>query len=329
MKRRKRRLFRIGIALIVMAAIFIFKAAFNGRLMYFTFGFDKHTLLEVGDQSLYDYEAEIMFSDIRSQYEELFGNDVWSREINGQSFEDYAKEQVRTKLIRVAYMNELAKDRGVVLNRDETANVTKAAKEYMDGLSQEQKGSDMITQENVEGLYTKFAIANRLYADMTGNIKTEVSADYARVIRIQYVCADTQESINKAKARLDSGENFFYVARDINEGGDYECELKRGEMEKEFEDAAYNLATGETSGIVNAAGKYYIIKCISDNEKTKTEANKNAIIEAKKLEEFNSVFEQFETSVYMHFNDRLWNEIRFDALKSEVSFEDVFNKYFK
>lgn len=329
MKRRKRRLIRIGIALIVLAAVFIFKAAFNGRLMYFTFGFDKHTLLEVGEQSAYDYEAEILFSDIRSQYEELFGSDVWSREINGQSFESYAKDQVKTKLIRVAYMNQLAKDRGVVLNRDETANVTKAAKEYMDTLSKEQTDNNDITQEKVEGLLTKLAIANRLYTDMTSNIKTEVSADYARVIRIQYVCADTKEKINKAKTRLDGGENFFYVARDTNEGGEYECELKRGEMEKQFEDAAYNLATGEMSDIVEAAGKYYIIKCISDNEKTKTEANKNTIIEAKKLEEFNSVFEQFETSVYMHFNDKLWEKIQFDSFKSDIRFEDVFNKYFK
>lgn len=178
-------------------------------------------------------------------------------------------------------------------------------------------------------MFTKFAIASRLYNDMTANLQTEVSADYARVITIQYISADSENLINSAKARLDGGESFFYVARDINNGGDYECELRRGEMEKEFEEAAYNLATGETSQIVSCKGRYYIIRCVSDNEKTKTEANKNDIIEARKLEEFNKNFEEYEGSIYLHFNDKLWDKTDFNTVNENTAFEDVFNKYFK
>ena len=78
MKRRRRRLIRIGIAMLVLAALFAFKEHFNGKFIYFTTGFDRHTLFEAGSQTTYDYEAEILFSDIRSQYEALFGSDVWS-----------------------------------------------------------------------------------------------------------------------------------------------------------------------------------------------------------------------------------------------------------
>lgn len=329
MKRRKRRLIRIGTALLALAAIFAFKSAFNGKMIYFTFGFDKHTLFEAGGQKSYDYEAEILFLDGRLQYEALFGADVWDRQTGGISFEQNVKEQVKTKLIRVAYMNELAKTRGVVLNRDETSNVTKAAKEYIEGLSQEQLTGLGVTQENIEDMYARFAIAKRLYDDMTGNIKTEISADQARVITIQYISADTQEKISAAKARIDSGESFLYVAGDINEGAEYECELRRGEMEKTFENEAYNLASGETGGIISSGGRYYIIKCISDNEKTKTKANKNDIMDALRLKEFNEVFEPFEESIYLDFNEKLWDELEFDRWQGDVGFENIFNKYFK
>ena len=226
-------------------------------------------------------------------------------------------------------MNELADKRGVVLNREESANISKAAKEYLacvDDASAKRLG---LTQEQIEQMFTKFAIASRLYNDMTANLQTEVSADYARVITIQYISADSENLINSAKTRLDGGESFFYVARDINNGGDYECELRRGEMEKEFEEAAYNLATGETSQIVSCKGRYYIIRCVSDNEKTKTEANKNDIIEARKLEEFNKNFEEYEGSIYLHFNDKLWDKTDFNTVNENTAFEDVFNKYFK
>lgn len=328
-KRRRKRLVRIIAALAVLALIFIYKGMFNGKGLYFTTGFGRHEILQAGSQKAYDYEASILFADVRRQYESLFGSDVWSREIDGQSFETYARQQVRTKLIRVAYMNELADKRGVVLNREESANISKAAKEYLacvDDASAKRLG---LTQEQIEQMFTKFAIASRLYNDMTANLQTEVSADYARVITIQYISADSENLINSAKARLDGGESFFYVARDINNGGDYECELRRGEMEKEFEEAAYNLATGETSQIVSCKGRYYIIRCVSDNEKTKTEANKNDIIEARKLEEFNKNFEEYEGSIYLHFNDKLWDKTDFNTVNENTAFEDVFNKYFK
>lgn len=329
MKRRRRRLIRIGIALLVLAAVFVFKEHFNGKFIYFTTGFDRHTLFEAGSQTTYDYEAEILFSDIRSQYEALFGSDVWSRQINGMSFETYAKDQVKTKLIRIACMNEMAQNRGVVLSREESSGVTKAAKEYMDAISAEQKSAIGVTNKEIENMYTKFAIANRLYTDMTGNIRTEISADYARVIIIQYISSNSLETINSAKAKLDAGGNFFYVARETNENPEYEYELRRGEMEKNFEEAAYNLASGEVSDVVEAGGRYYIIKCISDNEKTKTEANRNDIMEALKLEEFNKVFEPFEASVYLNFNEKLWGELEFRDLHNDEGFENIFNRYFK
>ena len=55
-------------------------------------------------------------------------------------------------------------------------------------------------------------------------------------------------------------------------------------MDSAFEKAAFDLATGEMSKVVEAEGRYYIIRCTSDNDKAKTEVNKSAILEKRKLE---------------------------------------------
>lgn len=47
----------------------------------------------------------------------------------------------KSKLIRIKCMNVLADKRGVVLDRTETDNVEKAAKDYMAGLTSEQISS--------------------------------------------------------------------------------------------------------------------------------------------------------------------------------------------
>lgn len=62
-------------------------------------------------------------------------------------------------------------------------------------------------------------------------------------------------------------------------------------MDSAFEKAAFDLATGEMSKVVEAEGRYYIIRCTSDNDKAKTEVNKSAILEKRKLEKFNEDFE--------------------------------------
>jgi foldase protein PrsA len=129
---------------------------------------------------------------------------------------------------------------------------------------------------------------------------------------------------------LDSGEAFYTVAKNYGGEEESETELKRGQLDTAFENAAFDLKTGETSDIVEAQGKYYIIKCTSDNEKYKTEANKLELIEQKKLEYFNSVFEEYEASKYVEFNKNKWNATKAgEAMQLSVSFEDILNEYVK
>ena len=83
-----------------------------------------------------------------------------------------------------------------------------------------------------------------------------MSSDDARVINIQYIVTDSKEEIDKAYAELNEGNSFFAIAKKYNADGEYEYELRRGEMAKAFEDTAYSLSTGQTSGIVEADGRF-------------------------------------------------------------------------
>lgn len=106
--------------------------------------------------------------------------------------------------------------------------------------------------------------------------------------------------------------------------------MPQRELDENFENAAYNLKSGEVSDIVESDGRYYIIKCNSDNDKSKTEANKTAILEKRKLEAFNSEFEPFEAKQYVEFNNKAWNEIKLTSIGNiNVKFEEVFNSHLK
>lgn len=274
-------------------------------------------------------EAKILMSDYKSEYEKVFGSTIWEQTIGDITFADYAKEQVKAKLIRVHCMNIMAKEKGVVLSRSQSDAVHDAADTFYEKLSDSEIKELRISKSKLTEMFTQFAIADLLYEDMTSGLNYEISADEARVISIQYICTDTWEDIQAAKARLDAGDAFYMLASMYNKG-QYDCELKRGEMEETFENVAFDLKTGETSGIVEAKGKFYLIKCTSDNENNKTEANKLTLIQKYKLNAFNEIFEKYEAKKYVDINQKAWEEIRISSsVVLPVCFEETYNQYLK
>ena len=175
MKRNKKRLITALIIIVAVAAVLVFMKFFNGNLLYISTGMGKSVVMKVDGQKTYTFEAEVLMSDAKKQYEDMFGSSIWTEDIAGQPFEEYIKEQIRVKLIRVRCMNSMAKERGVVLGREEKNETAKAAEQYFDGLTEEQKSQYDITEDKVNQMFTEFAIASKLYNDVTSLMDIEVS----------------------------------------------------------------------------------------------------------------------------------------------------------
>jgi peptidyl-prolyl cis-trans isomerase C len=79
------------------------------------------------------------------------------------------------------------------------------------------------------------------------------------------------EKIEKAKARLDAGETFEDVAKDVStcpssaKGGDLGF-FGKGQMDPAFEKAAFELEVGQTTGVVKTSFGYHIIKLTDKTE---------------------------------------------------------------
>jgi peptidyl-prolyl cis-trans isomerase C len=82
-----------------------------------------------------------------------------------------------------------------------------------------------------------------------------------------HILVKTQTEANAIKARLDKGEKFGEVAKQVSlcpsgkKGGDLGT-FTRGKMVKEFEKTAFALEKGQVSGPVKTQFGYHIIKRI-------------------------------------------------------------------
>ena len=87
----------------------------------------------------------------------------------------------------------------------------------------------------------------------------------ATEVRASHILVDTQEEIEQIQQLLKAGEDFAETAKDTSrcpsgaEGGDLGF-FGRGQMVKEFEEAAFDLPVGELSKPIETQFGWHLIK---------------------------------------------------------------------
>jgi peptidyl-prolyl cis-trans isomerase C len=84
-------------------------------------------------------------------------------------------------------------------------------------------------------------------------------------VHCAHILVKTEKEVNTVLERLKKGEKFSAIAQDVSlcpskkRGGDLGT-FGRGQMVKEFENAAFALDKGQISGIVKTQFGYHIIR---------------------------------------------------------------------
>ena len=295
-------------------------------------------------------EARVYMRAAEDKYSLAFGNEIWSKDLGGVTLEDELKSRTLARLAQIKAMTLLARSRAVSLNDDETALVKKAAQKYMASLSDEAKKSLSVDEAAIEQMYSEYALANKVYIDVTKDINPEISDDEARTITVKHILIKTYtvDADGNKKNFSDAEKEAAYkkaaeVAEKIKNGADFDSMIDKysedeekqytfgkGTMPAAFEKAAFNLNSDQVSDIVETEYGYHIIKCVSTFDREETDNNKTRIVVQRKKEAFNKVYDEFVSSLYTNLNDDLWNSAEFaDGENSgEAGFFDIYNEVF-
>lgn len=321
-----------------------------GTKVVLTTGFNKDEVFRIETISCSLPELMVYLTNIQNRYESVYGEEIWSTNVDGVTLEQNVKDIALAQIARIKTMNLMAKQYNVELSDEEKAKVENAASTYYNSLNATEVEQMGVSEKTISDLYTEFALAEKVYQYTIKDINPEISDDEARTITVQHILIKTyaldgtgkkieytqhakEDAYREACEVLElarEGEDFDELIRHYSEDDKSTYSFGKGDMDAAFETAAFNLGKDEISDIVETEFGYHIIKCLNTFNKEETDVNKIKIVDQRRAEAFGQEYDAYVETLTRNLNEELWDSVSFIHDENVVTkdFFDVYTEYF-
>lgn len=308
------------------AAILLVFAAVTG-ILFFRNGFSIRK--EAGDTSGFpDAQAMLIITTEANRYRTVYTDQIWQVQVGEEeSFQLYLLEQIRTFLKEVKTMNLLADERGIQLTGQEKEQLRQLSSEFYQSLTEADRECIGASEEDVYAMYEAYHRANRLVDEVTKNVDLEISDSEARVMKIQELCLETEESAQEAFQQLsEEGTNFSSVARAIREEGYKEESVGRGERSAAYETAVFSLEDGQLSQPFADGDSWYLVKCVDSYDEDATLERKERLALQRKNQAFRRIYDTFAGEHPVEIQGSIWENVNLTEMGQSTTV-DFFERY--
>ena len=321
--RRYRRLI-----VMVLMTVFLCTACGDNKIVLTT-GFAADEIFRIEGKSCSKAEVLVYLTTLHNQYEGAFGDGIWAVQVEGMPLGDTIKQTVLARLAKIKIMNLMAVQYQLQLTKEEQEAVKKAASEFYGNLSKDEIAAmDGVKKATIEEMYEEYAIAEKLYEYLVKDVNPEISDDEARIITVHQIRMLDRMQLLGVLERLDAGEDFDTLAFENNEADALSISFAKGEMQQEIEDACYALGEGEHTDIIEYEGGYVLYMCVSTYDRDQTEAHKVQILQQRRKETFQKLYDAFAEGKDIYLNEELWTQVAMPEQKTTTSdFFDIYEKY--
>lgn len=296
----------------------------------FTTGFKADEVFRIGKISCTLPEFMVYLINTQNQYENVYGEQIWTVELEGVTLEENIKDNVLAKIAQIKTMYLMARDRKLELDETEQQRVEQSTETYYNSLTDREIEAMGVDRELILQLYTEYAMAEKLYNQIIEGINPEISDDEARTITVEHILIRTYttdgtgkrieysdsmkrecyEQIAGLRQQVIDGEaDFAELAAKYSDDEKFVYSFRKGEIDATLEEEAFRLESGEISDVIELEGGYHLLHCISTFDREETDDNKRKIVEERRSQVFGAEYEAFVTDLVRSLNEELWQQI--------------------
>lgn len=285
---------------------------------------------------LANFYARYTQAQYETYYGAYFGDNMWSSEAaEGESYEESVKNTLLEDLETMLLLEKHMGDYGIELTDGEKAAIKKAAKEFDEDNSLENKEKISGDKKTVERMLTLLAIQGKMRTAIEAGVDTEVTDEEAAQKSMQYLLFSyktTDEDGKSKELTVDEKaavkEKAEALAQDLKDGGDLATlaaaealEVQTATFDKEstvpdaaLVKAADQLQLNESTDVVETDAGCYVGKVISLLDPQATENKKQVIINDRKTKLFTDTCDQWKEGMDIKVHENVWKKIDFNDL---------------
>ena len=261
---------------------------------------------------------------------------MWSTEAaEGQTYEEYVKGAVQESLEIMVLSEQHMDEYNVVLTDEEKELVAKAAAEFSEANTLENKEQVSGDDATVERVMTLLAIEQKVQNAIMDGADKEVSDDEAAQKSMEYVKyaytsydedgnevtvedAEKEELLNNAKA-LAEAEDFDAEADAQNMSVQtLSFDAESTDLDAAVIEAADALAEGEVSEVIETETACYVVKLTSLFDRDATDAKKDEIVAERQDALYTEVMTAWMDETEIEVDEKVWESIDFNKLAISI-----------
>lgn len=232
------------------------------------------TLALVNGKSIAISEYESSFALVEKSYNDLYGENIWTQDINGKTVKQIIKDEIINTLVVEKLILEYVGETDFTVDEEKVAEVYT---DFQEAIKEETELQTFYTENGLDEAFFREQIKTQLVVEefrrlVTEDVKAddaklqELYASYTIQVNASHILIEEDVLANTVVEKIAAGEDFAELAATYSKdpgsaanGGSLGY-FPRGVMVPEFEAVAFSLAVGEVSDLVESQFGYHIIK---------------------------------------------------------------------